>query len=131
MQFNNFRLCKLNDETNSMESSLRGKEVSRFNGSGEYMKNPVIDKFAVPEYFNGKSFALQDTMSWLSGFLLIGGSVLIALSPKIGMSPIPYFAFLVANVCLSLRFIILRDAGQITLNVAMSMLDLYAIVLRV
>jgi hypothetical protein len=95
------------------------------------MKNRVIREMTSSEYVNGKAYALQDTMSWLSGLLLIGGSVLLALLPKIGISPIPYFAFLIANVCLSIRFIMLRDAGQITLNAAMSLLDIYAIVLRV
>ncbi len=95
------------------------------------MKNRIVGKIASAGYADEKTHALQDTLGWLSGFLLIGGSVLLALLPRIGVSPAPYFAFLVANVCLSLRFVMLRDTGQIALNVAMSLLDIYAIVLRV
>jgi len=102
-----------------------------YNGSEENMRIQVIDKITSAQYGSGKAHALQDTMGWLSGILLIGGSVLMALLPRIGMSPIPYFAFLIANVCLSLRFVMLKDAGQIALNVTMSLLDIYALVLRV
>lgn len=67
---------------------------------------------------------------YVANILLIGGAVLISVLPGTASSPWVFGGLLVGHVCLSMHALRIRDRGLIFLNVAMALLDLYAVGIR-
>ncbi len=67
---------------------------------------------------------------WVANILLIGGATLISILPTTASSPTLFGGFLIGHVCLGLHSFRLGDRGLLFLNLAMAMLDLYAVGIR-
>jgi hypothetical protein len=77
-----------------------------------------------------RSSLLAALAVWSANLLLIGGAVLISVAPATASQPVLFAGFLAGHVCMSLHSYRLRDTGLLTLNIAMALLDLYAVCIR-
>lgn len=67
---------------------------------------------------------------WVANILLVGGAVLISILPAFASSALIFAGFLVGHAFLSLHVFRVRERGLLAMNIAMAMLDLYAISIR-
>lgn len=86
-------------------------------------------------FLQQNKFGLQSALdrlipAWLANALLIGGAALISVAPVFTMGPGVFCGFLIGHVCVALRAKLRGDVNNLLLNGSMSLLDLYAILIR-
>lgn len=92
------------------------------------MRQDHAEKWDLPVAFTRAASA--QLVAWIANVLLIGGVIFVSVHPPAAIKAPVFFAFLAGHLCLTAHARRNSDLPMLVLNAFLSLLDLYAIGVR-